>query len=234
MKPRVTVILPSIYPDACSRALRNIRDATRGPHEVILVSPFPPPVEIVNLQWLEETVPAGSPAAQARAVTQATGRYVTACSDDHLYVDGWDSLAVNDFESRGPDSKLLCLGLRQLGACIGTAFGVYYPYFPFMRRSDTKAVGWYDPAYRAIFGDVDLGLRVWASGGRCEWSAQELLVPTPEDAERRGAYPDEDMRLCIEKWHRQFGGPKWDTSHLRGFNIDVPVPLGVKTLAPCM
>ena len=39
-RPTISITLPSLHPAALDRALRNVRDATRSRHEVIVVSPF--------------------------------------------------------------------------------------------------------------------------------------------------------------------------------------------------
>ena len=231
----ISITLPSLHHEALGEALDNILDMTFNPCQVIVVSPFP--VTVISGQhevvWVEEKEPAGCAAAHATAATRATGEFITAWADDHLYVKNWDVLARDDFltrealfESMSP-GKVFALGLRRHGSdYVGTQFGMYYPWFPFMRRSDVwRCGGWLHAAYKVGFSDGDLGMRVWASGGRCEWSGARLVMTGAQD-KRKGdsdeaLYVVSDMSLFVEKWGKVFGTNGWDTGTLRGFNIDV-------------
>jgi hypothetical protein len=246
--PKISITLPSIHPAALDRALRNVRDATRSAHEVIVVSPFEPP-RIGAVVWIPETKSTGCNAAHMAAMRAVTGEFVTGWVDDHYYVDGWDVLALAAFTEReaafhaavrassngspkrpGPFE----LGLRHINPThVGTEFGIYYPYFPFMRSADAREVGWLTDEYWTGFADSDLAMRVWDAGGRCEWTPEGLVIVHPDDqrknmtdtvanydiVDQAHCRPD-DMALFIRRWAPKYGAG-WDTSHLRGFNVDV-------------
>ncbi len=233
----ISISLPSIYPDLVGRTLRNIRDATRSPYEVILVSPDPPPADCAeHVTWIEEPVGTGTGcnAGHAAAWEHMTGDFVTPWVDDHLYVDGWDALAIANYERREaqfhrvspkPKDHLwpFVLGLRHIWPHhIGTQWGIYYPYFPLVRREYIERVGWYDPAYAKGFADGDLALRIWAVGGRCEWSDNGLIqVDLEADNRKEGVmFSPSDLDLFVQRWAPRYGDG-WDTSHIRGFNIDI-------------
>src|ERR1039458_1786544 len=155
--PLISITLPSLYPEALERALTNIECATRAPYQVIVVSPFEVhrAVRGGELVWIKETRSTGCNAAHMAAFAQATGEFVTGWVDDHFYSDGWDVMARRDFEEREAafhaksPGQVFELGLRHRNPThCGTEFGIYYPYFPFMRTSDAKRVGWLTDEYR--------------------------------------------------------------------------------------
>ena len=224
--PRISISLPTIYERCAARTLRNIRDATRGTYEVVLVSPFPPPDDLKdNVVWIEEKVGTGGGcnAGHAAAWPYMRGEYAMAWVDDHFIVDCWDVLAVAGYERRAPKDGLFALGLRHIFPhhC-GTLFGMYYPYFPLLRREHVEQVGWYDNRYKKGFADSDLALRIWSAGGRCEWADQAIVVAHLADDNRKEGvmFDQSDMDLAIERWAPKYG-KGWDTSHLRGFNMDI-------------
>jgi hypothetical protein len=236
----ISITLPSLYPEALERALYNVNDATRGDYEVIVVSPFEPPM-IGKVKWIKETRSTGCNAAHMAAMAAATGEFVTGWVDDHFYLDDWDEIALEEFHEREAlfhsksPGKPFELGLRHIDPThVGTEFGMYYPYFPFMRVSSVKTVGWLTDEYWTGFADSDLAMRVWDAGGRCEWTSQGLLMPHGDDqrknmgdtlaanidvVDQAHCRPD-DMSLFISKWAPKYG-VGWDTSHLRGFNVDI-------------
>lgn len=227
--PKISISLPSLYPDCCARTLRNIRDATRNSYEVILVSPFGPPADCrENVVWVEEPAGTGTGcnAGHVAAFAAMSGEYVSAWADDHFYVDGWDIAAIENYERRESAFSLekpFLLGLRHTWPShVGTLFGIYYAYFPFIRRTMATKIGFYDKGYRQGFVDSDFSLRIWDAGGRCEWSERRLIVVRPDDDGRkeRVYYAESDYALCVERWQSKYG-QGWDTTHLRGFNCDI-------------
>lgn len=226
----ISITLPSLFPKALERALTNIEDATRCEYQVIVVSPFEVKRSMRGgeLIWIKETKSTGCNAAHMAAVARATGEFITGWVDDHFYADGWDVVARRDFVERealfqkGCPGKPLELGLRHVWPThVGTEFGIYYPYFPFMRLADVAEVGWLTDEYRTGFADSDLAMRVWAAGGRCEWSSEPVIVVHPDDSRKNGVvFKPEDMQLFISRWAPRFG-EGWDTSHIRGFNNDL-------------
>jgi hypothetical protein len=171
-----------------------------------------------------------------------------AWADDHLFVDGWDVLALENFFRREtvlqesePEYLLpFVLGLRQIqsgpdvGGRIGTIFGKYYPYFPLARMSDVRAVGgWFSAEYKHGWGDPDFALRVYTAAGTCEWAdVPTIQVNIEEDQARHGpkTVQSNDVNRFLAKWGPTYG-KGWPTD-LRGFNRDLLVsrfPEGTRT-----
>jgi hypothetical protein len=220
---RISVTLPSLHPRALDRSLRNVLGASRGDLEVAVVSPMRPPVIDPRVRWVRECDPRGPNAAHALAFAEVTGDLVLGWVDDHLLLDGWDEIVKREFLARESNNTLL-YGLRQFDpfSRVGTVFGLYYPYFPCMRASAARAIGWFDGAYKRGFADCDLAMRVLDAGGVAEWSDVPLVI-RHEDDERKGdavSCAEGDMELFLERWKLKYGHG-WRTDTLRDFNRDV-------------
>ena len=227
----ISITLPSIYPDALKRTLENLRDTMVGEYEVIVVSPFNP-AEIVGpngrIVWVREEFPRGCNPAHAAALPYATGEFITAWVDDHLYVPAWDTIITKDFRERANVQPFL-MGLRQ-GPFVGLTFGMYYAYFPFMRTIDAHQIGWFSDMYERDFADVDLAMRVWEQHGVCEWSKGHLINAHHDDNRKGGRQVNQsDMAKFITRWKPVYG-KDWDTSTLRAFNNDIPIPADIRSI----
>jgi hypothetical protein len=227
---KISITLPCLYPDLLDRAVANINATTRLPHEILVVGPFEAKGD--NVVWIREDKPRGVAYAQHVAGMAATGDFVAASADDYDFVDGWDDILLTDFLDRERlHGVRYVMGMRYaIDNLVGTTFGMYYPNFPFMRRSSIEYFGWISPEYKRGFGDCDLGMRVWDRGGVCEFSAAEILKPvrnadgslTLDDQRKRSLAEKEDLELFVRRWGGKYG-EGWDTSHLRGFNFDLDI-----------
>ena len=222
MTPLISITLPSLYPDSAQRTVRNITHATRNSVEILVVSPFR--VTGPNVVWIEENERRGCSAAHELAARHATGTFITPFADDHLYVYGWDVHALRNYEQRAKDWPIFSLGLRHVRLMhVGTNFGIYYPYFPLMTREHVERVGgWLSGDYFKGLSDSDLGMRVWASGGRCEYSERGLLLVHEDDRRKAGdgaAVTAADLALFLKKWDSRYGAG-WHAKSLREFNHD--------------
>ncbi len=233
---QVSITLPSIYEAPLKRTLYNIRDACRGldTYEVLVISPFEPFMEAdpEHIIWIREEPGTGKGAgpAHAAAALQAKGEFITPACDDHVYVDGAFSLAIQRYVEREqwfhaqPDkiNKPFILGMTHIHPHhIGTNFGILYCYFPFMRASYMEQIGWFEPHFRQGFGDSHLAMKVWDAGGRCEFANMGLICATPDDARKeRSLYEPSDMEAFLSRWGEKYG-KGWKTDHLRDFNIDL-------------
>ena len=207
-----------------------VRRNARGDYEIILISPFEPPVGHKNIVWVYED-PAtanGCNAGHAKAREHFTGDFVIPWVDDHLISDGWDLRVIKEYEAREKlfhkqsPGKPFCMGLRHTWPFhVGTQFGIYYPYFPFQRRQYLDVVGWFDPAYQKGFADGDLAMRIWQAGGRCEWTPNAMIVVHPDDCRKAGVvFAQADMDLFVQRWAPVYG-QGWNTGHIRDFNMDI-------------
>ena len=220
----ISITLPSIHADALARTLGNLRDTTRNEYQVVVVSPFEPP-QIVgskgSLTWVKEFHQLGCNAGHAAGLSRVERPYIMAWVDDHTLADGWDVEALKDFQEGARRGRPYLLGLRQVyPEQIGTVFGRYYPYFPFMQTADAKALGWFDGSYRMDFADADLALRLYTAGGIVEWAHNSCIIVHRDDERKNGrdiCHPD--MKLFLERWVSKFGSG-WKTTSLRDFNLD--------------
>jgi hypothetical protein len=112
---------------------------------------------------------------------------------------------------------------------VGTVFGIYYANFPFVRRAVLDRIGgYYHPGYQAHFADPDLSLRIWAAGGRCEFSEKPLMIAEPEVGPLRDRHGQtrrlisrpQDMALFLSRWKDKYGRD-WDTSYVYNFVLDL-------------
>lgn len=231
--PQVTVILPSVRPDLLTDCVQRMH-ATAGfdDFEVAVISPFE--VHGPRIRWFPEHTRRGVIAAHAEAYAGTDSECVVAMADYAVTHRNWLKNLLSFIDERETDSRPLCAGLflatneRGMGACIGSVFGHYYPYFPAARRRSCEAVGGYfSTDYVAYFADPDFGLRFWANGGHCQLCWDSVLVAS----HKRAAIPPsqtglvsflpKDMALFIERWQRRFG-PDWPVTNMTDFNIDIP------------
>lgn len=216
----VSIVLPSVFPGHLHATLDVIAAHTRSiDYEVIVVSPFE--VNRPKVKWVREDQPRGNVPANVSAFPHAAGEFVLACADDAVLVPDWDAHCLANFQARERGQSLFCLGLNLSTRIVGTVFGIYYPYFPFARRSCFQTVGFYDEAYQAHFADADMALRIWSSGGRCEFSERPLIVHSEPDRDaartRKSTALDADMATFLARWAPRHGAG-WPTSGYLDFN----------------
>jgi hypothetical protein len=233
---KLTITLPSIHGHALQRTLENIRDTTVGDHEVIVVSPNEPPFIGNITTFVKDVVLEGANAGHAQALHYARGDFIFPWVDDHLLVKGWDGVLLEEFLEREKEHQFFVMGARN-APHVGTVFGIYYPYFPLMRREWAVQTGWFDAAYRCGFADADLALRVWQTGGHCEWSNKwddQRIIKGHLDDGRKGSAPnttDLDTNLFLTRWYPIFGAG-WQTADLRDYNRDVIPEPSRKSYSP--
>lgn len=227
---KLSISLPSLFPQSLLRVLSNVQATTHEiDYEFLAVTPFE--VSGPNIRWIREDVPRGNVAAHAAAYAAMTGDIMVALTDDVVLADDWAGVALAALEEReaaSGDGRPFCLGLHQSNFAIGTVFGIYFPFFPFVRASTLRRVGgYYDPAYIAEYGDPDLGLRVWSAGGRCERTPLPLVTRGQreghEDVEppaKTSASQMRDMQTFAERWRERYG-KGWSTKTTDDFNLNI-------------
>lgn len=239
----ISLTLPSLDQAAIRRTFDNIAKTTIGAFEIVVVSPHPEPDWLTkdsdwlanncDVIWVREKEQRGCNAAHAEAIKHATGEYVVAWVEDHLFINAWDEVVLKQFCAMEDAMELLIdrailMGLTHvIDPKVGTVFGKYYPYFPMMRRIDADVLGWLSGDYRRGFGDCDLAMRVYANGGLVVPCSTPVVVKHPDDDRKLGDLLEgearslqSDMDLFVERWKPMFG-KGWNTSHLRDFNVDM-------------
>jgi hypothetical protein len=220
---KVSITLPSLYPDLVNRAIGDIKAAIGNiEHEIVVASSFE--VAGPNVIWVREDNPTGNVAAHDLAYRHCTGDIVALMSDDIVPTPGWMTRALDHLLAGERRNKLFVTGVQHVPFA-GTVFGLYCPFFPLARRSTFESVGGYfAPEFRAHYGDPDLGLRVWAAGGRVEPLLPANMAPLGEARgltpnAPRGSYRADRARF-IEKWKDTFGRG-WPTDEDGLFNINI-------------
>lgn len=222
---KVSFTLPTLFPDAIHRAIANINASVREvDYEILVVSPFP--VEGPRVVWVEEGEPRGNCGAHAMAFEKSTGDVVAPMCDDVLLLPGAVEKALRFMMEREVPNPDYVLGLAPHSQMMGTAFGIYYPYFPMLRRSTAARIGgYYRTCFRSHFGDVDIGLRAWDAGGRCEATPFPVLhfleVHDDFSKEQRTKAQRRDMETFLSLWAVKYGS-EWDCSEVEKFNMDMP------------
>jgi hypothetical protein len=225
---KLSIILPSVFPNDVAETIRSFHETTRAvDYEIIVVSPFE--VNLPRVVWVKEETPLGNVPANVEAFRHATGDFILAAADDIIVRPGWDDMVLRDFAERERNHKYFSIGLHQNTRVINTVFGIYFPVFPLTRKATLDALGFFVPDYIAHFGDSDLAMRIWDAGGRCEFSREPLvehynLLTRNDGATKKGQSLDHDREVFVRRWGGKYG-QGWDTSHLRGFNLDLNVAL---------
>ena len=227
---KLSLTLPTLFPGPAMRVIENVRATVRDiDYEIIVVGPFE--VTGPDIQWVREETPRGSAAASATAYEHSTGDVICPIADDAEFKPGWAEEGVGalvKFERGRPYAA----GIGQTNQIVGTVFGIYYPFFPMVRRSTLDAVGgFFSPRYKHHFTDADLAFRIWSVGGACGFTERDYIEIKPRDvgdsvkaAERLDASRNESLRRDMDAFLGLWGaryGKGWKTDDLRDFNIDV-------------
>lgn len=160
---KLSLTLPTLFPGPAARIIENVRATVRDlDYEIVVVGPFE--VSGPNIRWVREETPRGSAVASATAYEHATGDVICPLTDDIELGDGWAAeglQALLKFERGRP----YAIGIGQTNQIVGTVFGIYYPFFPMVRRATLDLVGgFFSPEYKHSFTDADFAFRIWSAG----------------------------------------------------------------------
>ena len=225
---KLSLVLPSLFPNALHRTIRNLQATTRGvDYEILAVTPFEV-AEEGRVRWIREDDPRGNIAANAAGYARASGDMVVALADDAILVDNWAEISLKRFLAREGARAHFCLGLHQMNFVLGAAFGIYFPFFPVVRSSTIRTVGgYYDLVYAARYGDPDLALRIWKAGGRCERTDVPLISRVPREGSeavdppaKTGHSEKQDIATFAERWGSSYGRG-WTFDSQGDFNLDI-------------
>lgn len=222
----VSIIVPSLREKLLDGLLHSIERGAEGvAYEIIVIGPFSPKGK--STVWLKEEVPQGTCHAIARGYEAASGDIVVLLSDDVLVTPGWLRHVVEFIVARERSHFPFVAGQNKSGGYFGTVYGRYYPYYPAISRESAQAVGGlFSREFVSHFGDPDLGLRVWRSGGRAELCYPSKLIFASIEryfgaAPKKSATVDADFETFKAKWSPVYG-LGWGTS-FREVNRDYPL-----------
>lgn len=227
---KVSMTLPSLQPVMLDRCLRSIFATVPASldFEIIIVAPYE--VTGPHIKWIPEDTPRGNCYAHQVAWLHSTGDYIVTLSDDYIFDAPWLEKALDRIIEKEKSHFPFSVGLHQGGDVVGTVFGIYYPYFPVMSRRTIETIGGYfSTDYIAHFGDVDMALRIWAAGGRCEVCLDTRIIglihteQMPE-TKLRSLAQMQDLDTFLKRW-KPFYGVGWRSDTLRDFNLDIPSQL---------
>ena len=208
---KISVILPTLTSAMSECALKSmIAHSEDIDLEIIVVSSFA--IFGDKIVHVPETQPRGNCYANRIGFEAASGDIITVMSEDHLVLPGWLDNAAEILHQKEQSYFPFLGGLHRPDAPIfGTTYGLYYPYFPIAtRRSIEAAGGWFSSDYISAFGDCDIAMRFWATGGRCELMPGNhlylnRLVTKENISPYKGATLDQDFRVFMNKYHDRFG-----------------------------
>jgi glycosyltransferase involved in cell wall biosynthesis len=224
---KLTVVLPTLFAELLPEAIDAAHAAADGlEREILVVSPFDPGRH--DVRWVADPSPRGSIAAANAGFAAARGDIVALASDDTRLTQGALAAAV---------ARLAALPGGMAGfprvvggdAYIGTVYGHYYPYYFALARATLDRVGPFDEGYRKHYADPDLAMRIWASGGRCEFLRDAAVVDIASRG-TAGEAPDKTLGSRAADFARFAGawGPKFDRAWEEeegGINLDLALNL---------
>ncbi|MFM7347733.1 MAG: glycosyltransferase family 2 protein, partial [Tagaea sp.] len=176
---KVSILLPSLFPDLANSAIEALRPQLRGvDHEFVVVSPISFSGE--NIRWIQETERRGAVAAMQTAAEHATGDLLLITSDDFRFSDNAIAEALAAFADPARPFPMALTYPHRMRAidCVFATFGRLATSVCAVGKADAlHAGGAHDRAFRIAFGDTDLGMRIMAAGGtvrRARARVQEL------------------------------------------------------------
>jgi hypothetical protein len=231
---KISFIMPSLFPDLASAAIRQIGAVVRDfDFEVVVASPVRPDGD--QVVWVQEDQPRGNCPANAQCYAASSGDLIVYIADDIHLTPEWRSITLPYFLQRCEEIPDLLGGFYMHPTRVGTVFGYYYPWFGMaMRSAIERAGGFFNPEFSAHFGDSDLGLRFWRMGGRCELLPGNAVavfdranenrsggtkIKAPEAATKQSKKA-EDFALFRKLWGHDLGRG-WQMNVLRDFSHDI-------------
>lgn len=223
----VNVVAPSLFPPLCERLLSSLRNhgADGVDFRPIVIGPNKPQGD--DVKFVHEEKPRGIYFALREGIKHCDpGAVVHVTCDDVVYHPGWLAKALPQFEREEQATPFMLMGLRHAGG-IGTCYGKMYANFPMFRLSllDNDGIReHFMPEYlTGQWGDVALGLGVWASGGVVKDSGTETLLGWSDrmgqpEAKTKHAPFERDMKALRSRFDPIFGGG-WPNVY-RSFNVD--------------
>lgn len=228
---KVSIILPTLFPDLARRAIDDWRKQLAGiEHEFVVVCPHEVGGDCVR--WVPEDKPSGSSAAAQLGFENSTGDVLIGTADDHRFGPTAVQDALTAFSDPNRIFPLVLAYPHRRGAIdfVWTYFGRLGTTFTAIGRADVERAGGYsDRAYRIAFSDSDLGMRVWRAGGQVRHARS--FVQSVNDRLGNGEAPtktvemfDKDFVTFHARWASHFD-PAWGD-----MNINISLEISAEFL----
>lgn len=216
---KVSIVITSLR----ASKLEKLIDSTqqyREDIEVIIASPYPPKPRdfVIHIPVPNIDEPGELTFTQKvnLAFKQASGEYIVFCNDDYLFNEEWLpaflSFMDENKNARHPFLAAFCQSHNGVVNKIGVgAFGFRHPNFGGMSKADFDKLGGFvfDENIYMHYGDVDLGVRVWDSGGEVKLCDTVILSSRDSwDGIRqysRTRWQTHDGRIFFDKWFHKYG-----------------------------
>lgn len=216
MKPEVSILLPSVRPEAMRYCIQEIIDNTLGVYfEIVLIGDQTPlswydfrnarnvNFEIVNIYEPERR---GVLVALREAYEKSRGDYVVPMTDDARVGYNWlkpvldkvkeDVKNIGDFEVQ-PYNPFSYWGIK------------FSPFCLIAKKRCEQIGGFMDEGFKSFYGDPDLCLRNHVAGGKLvSVPGCAIFHPENNDAVHKviaNKYTEDDRKRFIQKWEPRFG-----------------------------
>jgi len=210
---KVSIAIPSIYPDKLKQLLESIERHTSDiDYEILVVGPetIKPVVSgRKEVKFMLELEREGPVVAVQRALDASDGEYFVFLNDDVLATENWLSNMLH-FLEENDDGRPLCGSFRMKlpsGEELPQDYirnKFLYAMFGCVKADTIRKLGGWNRGYRFYYIDPDFGLRIWKSGGRvlmCPDSWVIHAIVWDENRKKRwNEIGTEDRKLYYKHW----------------------------------
>lgn len=226
---KVSVLLPSLFPNLAQRAIDSLRNTGSVPDvdlEIVVCSPQP--VEGKEVVWVKDVDLLGNNPAIHQALAASTAGpddFVYSFSDDAIANPGWLERVLAQYKVLSPRSEDIPFVLSTNHGPVGTCFGRLYANFPFAKRSvvDRFYTDFYP--FSAHWGDVSFSMAVWEAKGYVAVTTDLIAqfsndrMGNTESAHRTSSFL-KDTAAFVKRFAHTVG-EGWPIDNFRQYNIDL-------------
>lgn len=211
MKPEISILLPSVRPEAVERTIREFDETNSNVnYEIIVVSPFQ--ISGTKTIWIKEDTRRGSVLATQIALRESRAEYVMYFSDDVSPEQNCLKNMLEFVKSRKEPFvgayKMVQPNGREIGP-FGCYDRLYACYGCLSKETINLLSGMFNVDFEYSWCDIDLSLRCWLANGKVEICQNAIVVPRQINdecyKEHRAKYWEQDVEVFLNKWHPILG-----------------------------
>jgi len=209
--PEVSIILPSLRPDAVRQRIKEFA-ATNGDvdYEIIVVSPFI--LKEDRVVHIYEEKPLGTIHAHNIAYGRSSGEYIIPWSDDALPTPKCLSNMLTFVKShRGPIIAAFRLKDKQgRELALWCVYGKPIAAWGCLSKKTINLIGgYYDTAYKSYWADPDMCLRAWGKRVKVKacpnaWVVMDHIMDSVR-TDSWNKYLAQDTETFLNRWHNKLG-----------------------------